>query len=101
MNQLTIIARKTLFNKENIGLRLPKFLGVMIGYIADVVSQVIAKNLPISSIRVKKFMSTTQFSSSINQTDFNSPVKLEDGLIKTLKYEFIDDNSNKRTFKTE
>ena len=51
MNQLTIIARKTLFNKENIGLRLPKFLGVMIGYIADVVSQVIAKNLPISSIQ--------------------------------------------------
>ena len=58
-------------------------------------------NLPVSSIRVKKFVSTTQFSSSIESSSFKPPVSLKKGLINTLKYEFINDNSGNETFKTE
>lgn len=101
MNSLVSVARKTLFNKENIGLRLPGFIGVMIGFIADIFSRCVGKNLPISSIRVKKFMATTQFSSSLSKTGFMPPVNLKDGLAKTLHYEFMEDNSNKRTYETE
>ena len=101
MNRLISVARKTLFGKENVGLRLPAFLGVGIGYLFDLAAMIIRKPLPVSSIRVKKFMGTTQFASSVSETGFVAPVSLEEGLAKTLKYEFLEDNSDKRTFITE
>ena len=101
MNTLVSEARKTLFGKNNVGLRLPAFLGTTIGYFADAVTKVIGKTLPVSSIRVKKFMGTTQFASSVSETGFVPPVSLEDGLARTLRYEFMEDNSDKRTFETE
>ena len=101
MNTLITKARKTLFGKNNVGVRLPGFLGVFIGYAADVVSKVINKSLPVSSIRVKKFMGNSQFASSVGDTGFVPPVTLEEGLAQTLRYEFLEDNSTKRTFDTE
>jgi len=101
MNTLVSEARKTLFGKNNVGLRLPAFLGMAIGYFADFVAKVTGKTLPVSSIRVKKFMGTTQFASSISETGFVPPVSLEEGLARTLRYEFLEDNSDKRTFETE
>jgi nucleoside-diphosphate-sugar epimerase len=101
MNTLVSEARKTLFGKNNVGLRLPAFLGMAIGYFADFVAKVTGKTLPVSSIRVKKFMGTTQFASSLGETGFVPPVSLEEGLARTLRYEFLEDNSDKRTFETE
>ena len=101
MNTLISQIRKTLFNKNNVGLRLPGFLGVSIGYFADLVAKVISRPLPVSSIRVKKFMSTSQFASSVSETEFIPPVSLQEGLERTIRYEFLEDNSNKRTFDTE
>ncbi len=101
MNTLISEVRKTLFGKTNIGLRLPSFLGLAMGYVADLASIIMRKSLPLSSIRVKKFMATTQFSSSINNTNFVAPFSLEEGLARTLRYEFMEDNSDKRTFETE
>ena len=75
--------------------------GFFIGKFADFISMITGKSLPVSSIRIKKFMSTTQFSSSIPSTGFVAPFELEDGLVKTLTYEFLEDNSENRTFKTE
>jgi GlcNAc-P-P-Und epimerase len=80
---------------------LPAFLGMAIGYFADFVTRLTGKTLPVSSIRVKKFMGTTQFASSVSETGFVPPVSLEDGLARTLRYEFLEDNSDKRTFETE
>ena len=101
MNTLVHITRKKLFKKNNTGLRLPAFIGIFIGYIFDILKYVSGINLPISSIRVKKFLKTTQFSSSINTTNFKPLFTLESGLDKTLKYEFLEDNSDKAIFKTE
>ena len=101
MNTLVSLSRKTLFNQNNVGMRMPRFLGVLIGYFFDLIGRITRTSLPISSIRVKKFMETTQFSSSINKTDFVAPFSLREGLSKTLNYEFIEDNSDSRTFKTE
>jgi nucleoside-diphosphate-sugar epimerase len=101
MDTLVSEARRTLFGKNNVGLRLPAFLGLTLGYLADFVAKVTGKNLPVSAIRVKKFMGTTQFSSSISETGFVPPVNLEEGLARTLRYEFLDDNSDKQTFETE
>jgi len=101
INTLVFKARQTLFGKNNVGLRLPAFLGMAIGYFADFFTKVTGKTLPVSSIRVKKFMATTQFASSVSETDFVSPVSLEEGLARTLSYEFLEDNSDKQTFETE
>ena len=101
MNTLVSGARKTLFGKNDVGLRLPAFLGMAIGYIADILAKVTGKSLAVSSIRVKKFMGTTQFSTSVSETGFVAPVELEEGLARTLRYEFLEDNSDKRTFDTE
>ncbi|MDA8808832.1 NAD-dependent epimerase/dehydratase family protein [Gammaproteobacteria bacterium] len=101
MNTLISGARKTLFGKTNVGLRLPGFVGIALGYVADLAAMIIRKPLPVSSIRVKKFMGTTQFASSVSDTGFVAPVSLEEGLGRTLRYEFMEDNSDKRTFETE
>lgn len=101
MNTLVSKVRQTLFRKNNVGLRLPAFLGMIIGHFADFVSKVSGKNLPVSSIRVKKFMSTTQFATSLSETGFVPPVSLEEGLVRTLRYEFLEDNSDKQIFETE
>ena len=101
MNTLISGARKTLFGKTNVGLRLPGFVGIALGYVADLAAIIIRKPLPVSSIRVKKFMGTTQFTSSVSDTGFVPPVSLEEGLARTLRYEFMEDNSDKRTFETE
>jgi len=101
INTLISGARKTLFGKTNVGLRLPGFVGIALGYAADLAAMIIRKPLPVSSIRVKKFMGTTQFASSVSDAGFVAPVCLEEGLARTLRYEFMEDNSDKRTFETE
>lgn len=101
MNTLVSKVRQTLFGKSNVGLRLPGFLGLSLGYLADAVARLADKSFPISSIRVKKFMGTTQFGTSAGESGFVAPVSLEDGLSKTLLYEFVEDNSKNRTFDTE
>lgn len=101
MNMLVSKVRNTLFKKNNAGIRLPAIFGTFIGYFADLLSKLTGKSFPISSIRVKKFMGTTQFNSSSDKSGFVPPISLNEGLSKTLKYEFIDDNSDKTVFKTE
>ena len=60
----------------------------IIGYSADIISKILGKCLSVSSIRVKKFIETTQFSSLINKMGFIPSISLED-------------NSDKPTYETE
>lgn len=103
MNELVSLVRGKLFNKNNVGLRLPAWLGMTLGYIADLASLIIRKNFPISSIRVKKFIATTSFSAKVahSQKGFTAPVKLEDGIKATLDSEFINPDPNAIKFYTE
>lgn len=101
MNELVQIVRKTLFDKRGVGLRLPAFIGMPLGKLFDLLALLIGRSLPISSIRVKKFMATTQFSSAVEETGFNAPFTLAEGLEKTLRYEFLENNKDKPTYETE
>ncbi|MDB2434696.1 NAD(P)-dependent oxidoreductase [Luminiphilus sp.] len=101
MNELVRMTRRTLFGRDNVGPRLPAFLGLVIGKVGDFFTLVSGKSLPVSSIRVKKFMTTTQFSSRAHETGFKPPYSLAEGLERTLRYEFLEDNSGNRTFETE
>ena len=101
MNELVQVVRKTLFDKSGVGLRFPGFLGILIGRGFDFLAYLVKRPLPISSIRVKKFMATTQFSSAVSETGFKAPYTLAAGLEKTLRYEFLENNRDKPTYDTE
>lgn len=101
MNALVSRVRGTLRGREDVGLRLPLWLGMTLGHVADGVSRVTGRRLPISAIRVRKFTSSTAFASAAGQTGFQPPVPLEEGLRRTLEAEFISPDPARETFETE
>lgn len=101
MNTLVTKSRSILFNKENIGIRFPGWLGMLIGFGFDGLAALTGKKLAASSIRVKKFMATTAFNSSISDTGFTPSQTLEQGLDRTIRSEFLEDNSDKKLFYSE
>ncbi|AWK13387.1 NAD-dependent epimerase/dehydratase family protein [Candidatus Fukatsuia symbiotica] len=89
MNELTDIIYQALDKQKN-NFRVPYNIGLFAGYCFDLLAKVTKRKYPISRIRVKKFCARTQFrSDSIKQHDFKAPVSLEEGIIKTMRSEFI------------
>ena len=102
MNELVSQVREKLKGKEDVGLRLPYWLGLILGYTADLVAKISDKNLPVSSIRVKKFASPTEFKSAKASLDnFQAPYLLIDGVQRTLQSEFMSPDPNREIFFTE
>lgn len=102
MNRLVASVRGTLGGKKGVGLRLPYGFGLVLGWLADLVAKATGKNLPVSSIRVKKFCATTAFSTRAHELDgFEAPFTLEDGLKRTLQAEFINPDLDREIFFTE
>lgn len=102
MNTLVAQTRKVFSGREDIGMRLPFGLGLGLGQVADMISRLTGKSLPISSIRVRKFCATTAFSSAaFDKFGFTAPFTLEDGLARTLKAEFFEPDPERETFFTE
>lgn len=102
MNSLIKSVRYTLKNEDNIGIRLPYWLGILLGYLADSFSYISGRNSSLSSIRIKKFCSSSAFSSAKSElNNFRAPFSLDDGLKKTLKSEFINPDPKREIFFTE
>lgn len=102
MNELVSLVRSQLKGKGGVGVRLPYWLGVLLGFMADATSFVTRKNLSVSSIRVKKFVLSTEFkSANVNLSGFVPPFKLSEGVNRTLDSEFISPNLNQEIFYTE
>ncbi len=94
MYELVSKVRKFCFTKENVGLKIPLFFGLLAGYFFDFISIILRKSLPVSSIRIKKFTQTTQFDSSISKLNFEAPYSLEEGLYRTMKNDIKNLNHN-------
>lgn len=102
MGELVSLVQQKLGRKSGSRLRIPYWLGLIVGYIADAFSAVTNKNLPISSIRITKFVSTTQFSSSkANLDGFVAPFSLSSGIERTLESEFLRPDPEREIFYTE
>ena len=102
MNELVAQVRNKLSGKNGVGLRLPYWLGVALGYIADVVAKVSGQNLTVSSVRIKKFLYSTEFSSAKNTMNgFKPPFLLAEGIERTLQSEFLSPDSEREIFYTE
>lgn len=81
--------------------RIPYWLGMLGGYGFDILAFLSRKKLSISSVRVKKFCATTQFDATKVHSVFNSPYSLEEGLNKTLEFEFINPKEDDVLFYSE
>lgn len=102
MNGLVRSVRRKLKGKDDIGPRLPLAAGLALGRVADGIAWLLGRTLPVSHIRVKKFTSTTSFSSAAHAVPgFTAPISLEEGLLTTLEREFISPDPEARVFFTE
>lgn len=102
MNELVSQVQYILKGKRAIGLRLPYWLGIVLGYIADFISYLSKTNLPLSSIRVRKFTSSTEIrSAKATLNNFEAPFQLSEGLHRTLRSEFISPDPKQEIFYTE
>lgn len=102
MNELISQVLRTVKNKDNIGLRLPYWLGMLFGYAADFVAKISGRNLPISSIRIKKFTASTEFVSAKGTLEcFEAPFTLSEGIHRTLTSEFLSPTADREIFYTE
>ena len=95
MRSLVSLTRTILFNKNGIGFKLPSVMGLYLGRLCDVLAKTTGKSLPISLIRVKKFIATTQFSSAVSDTSFLPNHTLLEGLEQTIRFEFLANQSSK------
>ena len=88
MKSLVRTVRAKLFNRDDIGPRLPGWLGIAIGAAFDVAATALRKDFPVSAARVKKFMAPTVIDSQAHQIGFKASISLTEGLDKTLSREF-------------
>lgn len=101
MNELVFQVRSDLKQNGRL-IRIPEVLGMLGGFGFDILAKATGKKLPISSVRVKKFCATTQFSADkLDASGFQRPFTLEEGLERTLRYEFIENHDDKPVFFTE
>ena len=82
-------------------IRIPYWLGMLGGYGFDLLAFLTQKKLSISSVRVKKFCATTQFDASKAHSAFKAPYTLEEGLNKTLVFEFLNPKEDDVLFYSE
>ena len=102
MNELVKLVRSILLEKKGVGIRLPIWLGLSVGFLFDILSIATNRTYPVSSIRVKKFTSSTQFQSSKSKLQgFQAPYTLLEGIEKTLISEFVDPDPHREVFYTE
>ena len=81
--------------------KIPYFIGFFGGLCFDLIAFLTNKKFSISSVRVKKFCATTQFSSIKVENIFDPPYSLNEGLNKTLDHEFINSKDDNVLFYTE
>lgn len=101
MNTLVFDVYKSLGKTKKHIFHWSYWLGYFGGLCFDLLAKITHRKFPINSIRVKKFCQNTYFTSSrVPATVFVAPVSLEEGIRRTIDYEFIKKVQG-HTFKAE
>ena len=100
MNELTQFIEEKM-NIKIPKLKIPYWFGMLGGYGFDLISILSNKKFTFSSVRIKKFCSTTQFCASKIHNNFNAPYTLREGLDKTLEHEFVNEKDDEILFYSE
>lgn len=87
-NQIVEVVKSELNLQKNFP-KIPYFIGLMGGYMLDIISKITGKKFPVSVVRVQKFTAETTVSTKhLFESGFEEPYSLEDGLRNMIKYEF-------------
>lgn len=89
MNDLVQTVRLELGLPPKIRMRLPLWLGMAVGKVADFAAILTRRKFPISSVRVRKFVSNSHFTSAVSEMGFVPPYPMEDALRQTIRFEFL------------
>ncbi len=101
MNQLVAHVGNVL-DKHIPATHFPYWLGMLGGYGFDILAKLTGKKLTVSSVRVKKFCATTEFDATkAHSSGFVAPFTLDEGLARTLEFEFVHPRKDDITFKSE
>lgn len=101
MNQLVAQVSRVL-DKHIPATHFPYWMGMLGGYCFDILAKISGKKMTISSVRVKKFCATTEFDATrVHSSGFIPPYTLDEGLERTLEFEFVHPRTDDITFKTE
>jgi nucleoside-diphosphate-sugar epimerase len=101
MNELIAVVENAL-GKKIPAIKIPYTIGLLGGYCFDALAKVSGKKLSISSIRVKKFCSTSQLNADkLHAIDFQAPFSLSEGLSRTLRFELVEQAKDNITFASE
>jgi nucleoside-diphosphate-sugar epimerase len=80
MNELVQFVNQSL-KKPAFIIRIPLFLGLMIGYTADLAALILSRKLPISGIRVRKFTMQSEIATDwLRQVNFQPKINLREAL---------------------
>ena len=101
MNMLISHVNMLLGRSPDIKLRIPFFIGLLLGHTCDLVSKITGIKFPISAVRVKKFCANSIYESAIHSTGFKPPAPLLEAIEKTIAYEFIEDHKTEKVFYSE
>jgi len=101
MNNLVSHVQNLLGKSPNTNIRIPYFLGIVIGKCFDMASTIFNIKFVISGIRVKKFCSNSVYATNVDNTGFIRPVTLLDAIGNTVKYEFLERHSSDQIFFSE
>lgn len=101
MNQLVAHVSKVL-NKHIPATHFPFWLGMLGGYGFDLLAKISGKKMTISSVRVKKFCATTEFDArKAHSSAFVPMFTLDEGLARTLEFEFVHPHTDDVLFISE
>lgn len=101
MNQLVAHVSKAL-KKHIPATHFPYWLGMLGGYASDILAKITGRKLTVSSVRVRKFCATTQFDAKkAHSCGFKAPFTLDEGLARTLEFEFVHPRTDDIQFVSE
>ena len=101
MNDLVATVSQVL-KKHIPSTHFPYWLGMMGGYGFDFLAKITGKKLAVSSVRVKKFCATTKFDATkAHSSGFEAPYSIDEGLKRTLEFEFLNPDAHDVVFVSE
>jgi nucleoside-diphosphate-sugar epimerase len=96
MNTLVAHVKNVSGKPPRSGIHWPYWLGYLGGAVFDLLALITGKKFPVSRIRIKKFCSNTMFdANAIKQTSFVSEVSIEEGIARTIRFEFMNHTNEK------
>lgn len=91
-NDLSDVVHKSLGLKKA-AVRMPYVVGLLAGYVFDVLARITGKTLPISSVRIQKFCAnTTSSADKYKKAGFTPQYSLSDGIHRMIQHDFLESN---------